>query len=128
MNEYAIYHNVSKQEALEHCLTNETIFVFRGVKYKSFAECCKVYGFHRTTIYKYIDKMRSDRELTKQEALEHCIKKGIQTSFNFRGQEYKSFSSCCKEFGFKDKTIYARSKKYNISKQKALEYYLNKKK
>lgn len=101
-------------------------FEYKGVAYQSFTSCCRQLGLDSYTVIAY---MRY-HNISKEEALELYLYNPPSQceSFVFRGVTYKSFTSCCRRLRINNSTVSKYAKKHNISKEEALEYYLEKKK
>jgi len=125
LNAYSRKNNVSKVDTLEHYLSLDKIgydFVFRNKEYKSFNECCEEYRLASSMVSAYA----RNHNTSKAEALEYYLSpERVSTEFVFRDKTYKSFRACCKEYGVSCDSVGEYLKRYSISKQEALEHYLN---
>ena len=114
---YQKYHEITKEEALEHYISMDKAFLFRNVIYDDFF-CCKAYDISPNTVI-YHEK---NRKISRAEALEYVLSLRKKRSFPYQGKVYPSVQSCCTELGIKKSSVYSRAKQQNCSLQEAVAY------
>lgn len=120
---YMYENQCTKEEALEHAYQSKKKreFLYHGIRYASFADCCRAYQISPENVQAYIQRTN----LSPTRAISYYIKRE-QGKFLFRDVMYKNFSQCCKTFHIPSSTIRSCMAKNHFSKQKALEYLLEK--
>lgn len=99
-------------------------FVFDGITYNSFADCCHAYSVNPMLVKRYGKK----KKLMKRRALIGYLKykkeKEETTAFLFAGVTYTSFKECCEHYGAKVHLVREHARRQNISLYSALMHYI----
>lgn len=96
-------------------------FIFYGITYSSFADCCHAYSVNPISVKRYGEK----KKLMKRRALIGYLKyKKEATVFPFAGITYVSFKECCECYGAKVHLVREYAKRQNISLYSALIHYI----
>ena len=81
---YQKYHEITKEEALEHYISMDKAFLFRNVIYDDFFSCCKAYDISPNTVI-YHEK---NRKISRAEALEYVLSLRKKRSFPYQGKVF----------------------------------------
>lgn len=122
---YMYENQCTKEDALEHAyqFKKEREFLYHGVRYASFTECCRIYQVPPENVQAYMQRTN----LSATRALSYYIKKREQEEFLFHDVTYQTFTQCCKTHQIPVSTVRSCMEKKRYSRQKALEYLLRKK-
>lgn len=101
-------------------------FIFNGVTYDNFAECCRAYDINPASV----DHFRRERRLMRRRGLNAYLKykENNSTAFRFANIEYPSFTDCCRCYGLNASLIRAYSERNKVSLYVSLIHYILKEK
>lgn len=99
-------------------------FIFDGITYNSFADCCYAYSVNPILVKRYGEK----KKLMKRRALIGYLKykreKKETNAFLFAGMTYVSFKECCECYGIKVQLVRDYAKRQEVSLYSALIHYI----
>ena len=96
------------------------MFVFNGVTYNSFADCCHAHSVNPISVEEYGKK----RNLMRRRALIGYLKYKDKINFTFGNRSYASFAECCRCYGVKSSTLREYAKRQEVSLYSALIHYI----
>ena len=114
---------ISKEEALSHYYQyyKYNRFTYNHVTYDSFAACCEAYNIKSVCVRRYARK----KHFLLRHALSSYLNYHNKRKIYFCGQEYITFTSCCRAFGCNASYVSAYAKRHGISREEALKFYIN---
>lgn len=120
--------NLSVEESLEKYINMDknSRFIFRGVTYDSFVDCCKAWHVNPVMVDRYRRKKKLMRRRGLIEYIKYKEKKMEKTAFCFENETYKTFTECCNCYGIKAPLVRAYAKRHSVSLDLALTHYLSK--
>ena len=103
-------------------------FEFRGIKYKSKTECCRVFGVRIQDVYFVARRHNVTFGIALSKILTGELESGESykgnNSFEYKGIVYSSRYSCCKEHGVKYGCVKHYADLHNIDFSRALDAYI----
>lgn len=114
---------ISKEEALSHYYQyyKYNRFTYNYVTYDSFAACCMAYEIKPICVRRYAKR----KHFLLRHALSSYLNYHNKRKIYFCGQEYITFTSCCRAFGCNASYVSAYAKRHGISREEALKFYIN---
>ena len=111
------------------------------MRWTDLKECCDYYNINYKSLCTYMQK----NKISKEEALSHYYQYYKYNRFTYNhvtydsfaaccmayeikpicGQEYITFTSCCRAFGCNASYVSAYAKRHGISREEALKFYIN---
>ena len=89
--------------------------------YDSFAACCEAYNIKSVCVRRYARK----KHFLLRHAFASYLNYHNKRKMYFCGQEYITFTSCCRAFGCNASYVSAYAKRHGISREEALKFYIN---
>ena len=125
---------ISKEDAVNFFLNNNIKtnpkskgFEYEGVTYSSFSECCRKFGL----VPGHIAEIARYHNVSKQEGIRRSLNNELRSAtiegVYFNGMYYESLKDCCDKLGINYGAVNSHYKYHNISKQEAIQKYLDKK-
>lgn len=120
---YMQKNKISKEEALSHYYQyyKYNRFTYNHVTYDSFAACCMAYEIKPICVRRYAKR----KHFLLRHALSSYLNYHNKRKIYFCGQEYITFTSCCRAFGCNASYVSAYAKRHGISREEALKFYIN---
>ena len=120
---YMQKNKISKEEALSHYYQyyKYNRFTYNHVTYDSFAACCEAYNIKSVCVRRYARK----KHFLLRHAFACYLNYHNKRKMYFCGQEYITFTSCCRAFGCNASYVSAYAKRHGISREEALKFYIN---
>lgn len=120
---YMQKNKISKEEALSHYYQyyKYNRFTYNHVTYDSFAACCEAYNIKSVCVRRYARK----KHFLLRHAFASYLNYHNKRKMYFCGQEYITFTSCCRAFGCNASYVSAYAKRHGISREEALKFYIN---
>ena len=114
---------ISKEEAFSHYYQyyKYNRFTYNHVTYDSFAACCMAYEIKPICARRYAKR----KHFLLRHALSSYLNYHNKRKIYFCGQEYITFTSCCRAFGCNASYVSAYAKRHGISREEALKFYIN---
>ena len=122
VREYAKKHEITWEAAMEELVQKrDKAIVIDGVSYRTRNEAIRKNDLKPGRVNTLMKT-----GLSFEEAVLEAKKTPKATAFIFRNKQYNSFKEACNEYGFKSESVSSYASKKSISKEAALEYFINK--
>ena len=122
VREYAKKHEMTWEAAMEELVQKRgKAIVIDGVSYRTRNEAIRKNDLKPGRVNTLMKT-----GLSFEEAVLEAKKTPKATAFIFRNKQYNSFKEACNEYGFKSESVSSYASKKSISKEAALEYFINK--
>ena len=120
---YMQKNKISKEEAFSHYYQyyKYNRFTYNHVSYDSFAACCMAHEIKPICVRRYAKR----KHFLLRHALSSYLNYHNKRKIYFCGQEYITFTSCCRAFGCNASYVSAYAKRHGISREEALKFYIN---
>ena len=117
---------LSPEEAIKRYISMEQDrrFVFNGVTYNSFADCCRAHSVNPILVERYRRKKKLMRRRGLIGYLKYKEKKAETTVFCFANITYDTFKECCDCYGLKAPLLRTYAKRNDVSLYSTLIHYI----
>ena len=97
-------------------------FIFNGVKYNSFKECCEHLNLRVETVV----ALKNRKNCSHSEAINLAMENKKRNVVFYKGREYPSLNQCCLSLGIRSDSVRRKARELNIPIEDSIEYFLEK--